>query len=59
MHSLCVKGIPFILQEEILDKPGETLKLGVPAGLYTIQNNLLFGAIDNLDAATFQVFSSF
>jgi hypothetical protein len=31
------------------------MKLGVPAGLYTIQNNLLFGAIDNLDAATFQV----
>jgi UDP-sugar transporter A1/2/3 len=38
-----------------MDKPGETMKLGVPAGLYTIQNNLLFGAIDNLDAATFQV----
>lgn len=42
-------------QEEIMDKPYETLMLGVPAGLYTIQNNLLFGAIDNLDAATFQV----
>lgn len=43
------------LREEIYDKPWETLKLAVPSGLYTIQNNLLFVALSNLDAATYQV----
>eukprot|EP00123_Amoebidium_parasiticum_P006929 comp17755_c0_seq1/m.17761 comp17755_c0_seq1/g.17761 ORF comp17755_c0_seq1/g.17761 comp17755_c0_seq1/m.17761 type:complete len:334 (-) comp17755_c0_seq1:587-1588(-) len=43
------------LKEEILDKPGETMKLGIPACLYTMQSNLLYLAISNLDAATFQV----
>jgi UDP-sugar transporter A1/2/3 len=33
----------------------ETLKLLIPAGLYTLQNNLLFVALSNLDAATYQV----
>ena len=46
------------LREEILDKPWETLKLAVPSGLYTIQNNLLFLALSNLDAATYQVGNS-
>ncbi|BFZ54777.1 UDP-galactose transporter Gms1 [Savitreella phatthalungensis] len=32
-----------------------TLKLAIPAGLYTIQNNLQYLAVSNLDAATFQV----
>ncbi len=43
------------LYDEILDKLNDTLKLSVPAILYTIQNNLLFIALSNLDAATFQV----
>ena len=43
------------LREEIYDKPWETFKLAVPSGLYTIQNNLLFVALSNLDAATYQV----
>ena len=43
------------LRDEILDKPWETLKLAVPSGLYTIQNNLLYVALSNLDAATYQV----
>ena len=43
------------VREEVLDKPWETLKLAVPSGLYTIQNNLLYVALSNLDAATYQV----
>ena len=46
------------LRAEILNKPWETLKLAVPSGLYTIQNNLLFLALSNLDAATYQVRNS-
>lgn len=44
-----------LLKEEIVNKPIETMKLAVPAGLYTLQNNLLYVALSNLDAATYQV----
>ena len=44
-----------VVREEILGKPVETLKLAIPSGLYTIQNNLLYVALSNLDAATYQV----
>ena len=43
------------INNEIVNKPWETLKLAVPSGLYTIQNNLLYVALSNLDAATYQV----
>jgi UDP-sugar transporter A1/2/3 len=43
------------LHIDIVQKPTETLKLLIPAGLYTLQNNLLFIALSNLDAATYQV----
>uniref|UniRef100_A0A3P8S6Z9 Solute carrier family 35 member A3b n=1 Tax=Amphiprion percula TaxID=161767 RepID=A0A3P8S6Z9_AMPPE len=43
-----------LLKEEIVNKPVETLKLAVPAGIYTLQNNLLYVALSNLDAATYQ-----
>ena len=39
----------------IIGQPLDTLKLSVPALLYTVQNNLQYVAISNLDAATFQV----
>ena len=42
-------------RDEILGKPSETFKLMVPSGLYCLQNNLLFLALTNLDAATYQV----
>ena len=44
-----------IYVDEVVRKPKETLLLGVPAMLYTVQNNLLFVALKNLDAATYQV----
>lgn len=36
-----------------------SVKSAVPAGLYAMQNNLVFIALQNLDAATFQVRSFF
>ncbi|KNC70944.1 hypothetical protein SARC_16524, partial [Sphaeroforma arctica JP610] len=36
------------LREEIINKPTETLKMSVPAILYTLQGNLLFVGISNL-----------
>ncbi|VDM34595.1 unnamed protein product [Hydatigera taeniaeformis] len=43
------------LQSELFSAPMELVKLGVPAGLYTLQNNLLYVALSNLDAATYQI----
>lgn len=43
------------LERELLSAPMELLKLGIPSGLYTIQNNLLYVALSNLDAATYQI----
>ena len=40
---------------EIVCKPRETAKLIIPSGLYAMQNNLLYLALSNLDAATYQV----
>lgn len=34
---------------------GDSWKLAIPAGLYTLQNSLQYVAVSNLDAATFQV----
>ena len=43
------------LNTHVLQAPMELLKLCVPSVLYTIQNNLLYLALTNLDAATYQV----
>ena len=38
-----------------LKDPREILKLSVPSVLYAVQNNLLYMALSNLPAATYQV----
>ncbi|KAL7567563.1 hypothetical protein ACA910_016978 [Epithemia clementina (nom. ined.)] len=43
------------LHIHVIQSPLEIVKLTVPSLLYTIQNNLLYLALTNLDAATYQV----
>lgn len=43
------------IQRQILDNKIDSIKTGVPAFLFTIQTNLVYLAISNLDAAVFQV----
>ncbi|KAJ7992977.1 hypothetical protein DPEC_G00267670 [Dallia pectoralis] len=54
-QSYSVRALNSILRQEIAHKPMETLKLAIPSGIYTLQNNLLYVALSNLDAATYQV----
>ncbi|XP_022097356.1 UDP-galactose translocator-like isoform X5 [Acanthaster planci] len=44
-----------ILWSTIVLQPLDTLKVSVPAFIYTMQNNLMFIGVSNLSAATFQV----
>lgn len=39
----------------MLEKPVEMVKLVIPAVIYTVQNNILYVALQNLDAATYSV----
>ena len=41
------------------ERPAETVKMAVVAGLYTVQKNALYVAVSNLDAAVFQLTSVF
>lgn len=50
-----LKQLCLTVYTEVWLKPAETLKMSIPAGLYTVQNNLLYMALSNLDAATYQV----
>uniref|UniRef100_A0A3B3UD00 Solute carrier family 35 member A3b n=1 Tax=Poecilia latipinna TaxID=48699 RepID=A0A3B3UD00_9TELE len=53
-NKYSLRAMNLLLKEEIVKKPVETMKLAVPAGIYTLQNNLLYVALSNLDAATYQ-----
>jgi len=44
-----------VFEQQIWNNKLDSLKTGIPALLYTIQNNLIYLAISNLDAAVFQV----
>ena len=43
------------IDQHIFKNLADTLKTGVPAFLYTIQNNLIYVSVSHLDAAVFQV----
>lgn len=43
------------LWSDIVLQPADTLKISIPALLYTVQNNALFVAVGHLEAAVFQV----
>ena len=55
METGSVKGLWNKLYLEVASKPAEFAKLMIPACLYTLQSNLLFIAVSNLDAVTYQV----
>lgn len=45
----------YMVYAQVIKQPVDTLKVCVPSLIYTLQNNLIFIAASNLDAATYQV----
>ncbi|CEL99631.1 unnamed protein product [Vitrella brassicaformis CCMP3155] len=54
-NSFQVDRLVRLFRTEVFAKPMTTLKVGIPALLYTIQNNLLFVALSHLSGAMYQV----
>ena len=54
-EGLSLWGLSDHLHENIFSQPMDCLKISVPSIVYTLQNNLIYIAVSNLDAATFQV----
>ena len=52
--SYSLRHAAALFWQEVVLKPRETFKMSIPSALYTIQNNLLYVALTNLDAATYQ-----
>ncbi|KAI8342000.1 nucleotide-sugar transporter-domain-containing protein [Chlamydoabsidia padenii] len=50
-----LRNLTSFLRREVLHNGSQAIKLGIPAILYLIQNNLQYVAATHLDAATFQV----
>jgi len=49
------KGFVEVLRTKVFNDPLDLVRLMVPAGLYTVQNNLAYFAMSRLDAATYQL----
>ena len=43
------------LNDNIIRQPVDCLKIAIPSVIYMLQNNLLYIAVSNLEAATYQV----
>lgn len=54
-HNLNIKSFVKDLKKCFITEKSESLKITVTAAIYTLQNNLLYLAAANLDAATYQV----
>ncbi|XP_018586748.1 UDP-N-acetylglucosamine transporter-like isoform X2 [Scleropages formosus] len=54
-NGYSIQDLNMVLTQEIVKKHKEVLKLAIPSCIYTLQNNLLYVALSNLDAATYQV----
>jgi UDP-sugar transporter A1/2/3 len=54
-ETFSLKDLYNQISSQILNNISDSFKTGIPALLYTIQNNLIYIAISNLDAAVYQV----
>eukprot|EP01061_Rhynchopus_euleeides_P026990 TRINITY_DN43964_c0_g1_i1.p1 TRINITY_DN43964_c0_g1~~TRINITY_DN43964_c0_g1_i1.p1 ORF type:complete len:378 (+),score=136.03 TRINITY_DN43964_c0_g1_i1:21-1154(+) len=51
----CIRAFLQQMHTHFVSDASQVLRLAVPAALYTLQNNLLFVALENLEATLFQV----